>query len=146
MENASKALSMAASVLIGVLLVALLIFAYYRFVQIPKREEKNAMLEQTAEFNKKYEAYNRKNLKGNKLISLFNMIEDNNKTYKDVPEYQIDITVYGNEGFGLDYYIKNKNDATIDLREKIKSTTYNCTSVEYGSNGRIKKMSFEIVK
>lgn len=143
MENASKALSMAASVLIGVLLVSLLIFAYYRFVQIPKQEEKNAKLEQTAEFNKKYEAYNKPNLKGNKLISLLNMIEDNNKTYSDVSEYQIDITVNGNEGFGLQTYIKNKNNSDADLRARIKSKTYKCTEVEYGSNGRIKNMTFE---
>lgn len=146
MENASKALSMAASVLIGVLLVALLIFAYYRFVQIPKQEEKNAMLEQTAEFNKKYEAYNRQNLKGNKLISLLNMAEDNNKKYVDVPGYQIDITVNGNEGFGLQTYIKNKNNGEADIRAKVKSKTYKCTGVEYGgTDGRINKMTFEEV-
>lgn len=143
MENASKALSMVASVLIGVLLLALLIFAYYRFVQIPKQEEEDAKLEQTAEFNKRYDAYNKENLKGNKLISLLNMAEDNNRKYVDVPGYQIDITVNGNEGFGLQTYIKNKNNSDADLRPSIKSKTYKCTEVEYGgTDGRISKMTF----
>lgn len=136
MENASKALSMAASVLIGVLLVALLIFAYHQFVQIPKQEEKNAKLEQVAEFNKKYEAYNKTNLKGNKLISLINMANDNNKTYSDVPEYQINIDV------------KWKSEANAyedeeEYRASIKSKKFECAGVDYGSNGRIKKMTFQ---
>ena len=61
MENAAKALGMAASVLIGLLLIVLLVFGYNQLTQIPKQKEANLKAEQVAEFNKKYDAYNKKN-------------------------------------------------------------------------------------
>lgn len=143
MENASKALSIAASVLIGVLLVALLVFAYYQFVEIPRQEEANAKTEQTAEFNKKYVAYNKQNLKGNKLISLLNMAIDNNITYEEIEEYQITIEVSGkgvNGSFNTNPNSYRGNENT--MRENIKNRTYRCTGIEYHSNGRIALMTF----
>ena len=66
MENATKALEMAGSVLIGVLLLGCLLFAYTRMSELK-------------DTNQDYEAYNRKNLYGTDLFSLANKIEDYNK-------------------------------------------------------------------
>ena len=145
MENASKALSMAASILIGILLLALLIYAYYQFVQIPKQEEANTKLEQTAEFNKKYMAYAKNTLKGNKLVSLLNMAIDNNETYEGVDGYQIEIKITGNGGFTMQQYKENRNNASSNLnRENIKNNTYEFVRAEYGgTDGRISYMEFK---
>lgn len=144
MENASKALSMAASILIGLLLLALLIYAYYQFVQIPKQEETIAKTEQTAEFNQKYMAYAKNTLKGNKLVSLLNMAIDNNETYEDVDGYQIKIEITGSKNF-MQQYKENRNNASSELnRENIKNNTYEFVRAEYGgTDGRISYMEFK---
>lgn len=149
MENAAKALRIAAGVIIGVLLVALLWYMYHQFVEIPRQEEENAKEEQMVEFNKKYMAYDKQNLKGNKIISLMNMAIDNNVKYSDVQEYQIEIEIKAQGPISyidLDYY-KGKKASSTDYQafiDEIKNKFYKCTGVETkGPNGRISKMTFE---
>lgn len=151
MENASKALTMAASILIGVLLLALLLYAYNQFTVVPRQEEANAKLEQMAEQNEKYAAYNRQGLKGNKLLSLLNMAEDNNIKYADVTGYLMEVEVIFNDGQTLKIanYAENKKnkDAKNIIQQKIKSATFNCTEITYGgTDGKISYMKFEEVK
>lgn len=94
MENATKALEMAGSVLIGVLLLGCILFAYSRMSELKDIEHKSKVTEQAKDFNKDYEAYNRNNLYGSDLFSLANMIEDYNKKEADGKAYgNIDIKV-----------------------------------------------------
>ena len=64
MENATKALEMAGSVLIGVLLLGCLLFAYTRMSELKDTEHKVEVSEQAKDFNQDYETYNRNNLYG----------------------------------------------------------------------------------
>ena len=64
MENATKALEMAGSLLIGVLLLGCLLFAYTRMSELKDTEHKVEVSQQAQDFNQDYEAYNRKNLYG----------------------------------------------------------------------------------
>ncbi len=152
MENAAKALGIAASVMIGVLLLVVLVIAYNQFIQIPRKNELKTKTEQVAEFNKKYDAYNKKNMKYNKLKSLCNMVIDNNEAYADVPEYQIEVYVNFEEGTnsfsinsenGAEKYIifKNNMDSNPDYETMKKNSTYTWRNAEYnGTNGRISKI------
>ena len=138
MENAAKALRIAAGVIIGMLIVALLWYVYHQFVEIPRQEEKIAKEQEMVEFNKIYQAYNKQRIKGHKLISLMNRAISDNTEYSDVEEYQIDIIVTGK--FNLNMY---KNDRE-NYIEQIKGKTYECTSVKNeGPNGRISSMTFK---
>ena len=55
MENATKALEMAGSVLIGVLLLGCLLFAYTRMSELKDTEHKVEVSEQAKDFNQDYE-------------------------------------------------------------------------------------------
>lgn len=79
MENATKALEMAGSLLIGVLLLGCLLFAYTRMSELKDTEHKVEVSQQAQDFNQDYETYNRNNLYGSDLFSLANQIEDYNK-------------------------------------------------------------------
>lgn len=157
MENAAKALGIAASVMIGVLLAVMLVMAYNKFTEIPKRNEQNAKTEQASEYNQRFTAYNKKNMTGNKLISLCNMIVDNNIKYKDIPDLQIEISVDmqdpdGNHKGEASFKIsKEDNGATLygdayksirsNYEEKMKKWTYSWDSAEYNNrDGRISKI------
>ena len=58
MENATKALEMAGSLLIGVLLLGCLLFAYTRMSELKDTEHKVEVSEQAKDFNQDYETYN----------------------------------------------------------------------------------------
>ena len=87
MENATKALEMAGSVLIGVLLLGCILFAYSQMSELKDTEHKSEVAEQAKDFNQDYEAYNRNNLYGSDMFSLSNMIEDYNKKEADGKAY-----------------------------------------------------------
>lgn len=156
MENAAKALGIAASVMIGVLLAVMLVMAYNKFTEIPKRNEQNAKTEQASEYNQRFTAYNKKNMKGNKLISLCNMIVDNNIKYKDIPDLQIEISVnmYDSEGDqgvasfkiskednGASLYGDNYKSVKSIYEEQMKKWTYSWDSAEFNNrDGRISKI------
>lgn len=73
MENASKALLIAGGVLIAILIVSVLVVTLNIVNSNQKTREKALATEQLAEFNQKYEAYNKKALRGTDIITLKNM-------------------------------------------------------------------------
>ena len=124
MENATKALEMAASVLIGVLILAALIFAYTQIAEEKRIEEKNERASQ--------------------LLSLANEIINYN-TRKAVDGYQeITLEVIINTGV-IDgqffksgtYTANNLSDKYISLSKKIQEankSNYAGKSVSYWAN------------
>lgn len=93
MENATKALEIAGSVLLGVLILGLLVFEYRKISNLKKVEEDVKVSQQSEDFNKKFEAYNR-NLYGSELLSLANQIQDYNDRYSGEKTSQ-----YENQGY-----------------------------------------------
>lgn len=87
MENATKALEMAGSVLIGVLIIGCIVYAYSQLSAIKRDEQTSERVEQAADFNKDYDAYNRDDLYGSDMFSLANMIENYNIKESDTKYY-----------------------------------------------------------
>ncbi|MCI8383633.1 MAG: hypothetical protein HFJ33_02000 [Clostridia bacterium] len=93
MENASKALIMAGSVLIALLIVGTLVLMFNHLSSFQNVDENNAKEAQIIEFNNQYETFNRKNVRGSDLYSLLNRVVDYNRrkssegTGKDAGQY-----------------------------------------------------------
>ena len=80
MENATKALLIAGGVLIGIIILAALIYAYTSFTRVAAENEQAKATEQLAEFNKPYTSYEGKILRGAEVISVVNRaVSDNRK-------------------------------------------------------------------
>ena len=109
MENATKALEMAGSLLIGVLLLGCLLFAYTKMTELKDTEHKVEVSQQAQDFNQDYEAYNRNNLYGSEILSLANYVEDYNIRQSDLKGYK---------AISLNIYIKAISDATYFKKEK----------------------------
>ena len=77
MENASKALIMAGSVLLALVIISALVFMFNSLRGLKTEEANSDEAKKLAEFNQKIELYNR-DLYGSELISLANLIEDYN--------------------------------------------------------------------
>ena len=92
MENASKALIMAGSVLLSLLVIGALIFMFNSLSGLKTGEADSDEVLKLAEYNKKIETYNR-DLYGSELISLANLIDDYNKREPNEGYQKIDFKV-----------------------------------------------------
>ena len=125
MENASKALLIAGGVLIAILIVSVLVVTLNIVNSNQKTREKALATEQLAEFNQKYEAYNKKALRGTDIITLKNMAES--------------------EGNAVTVKVTNGTEEIDVSIEKNKTAIFACTKVEY-NNGRISALTFQKIK
>lgn len=78
MENASKALLMAGTILISLLVIGALVFVYRDITSAKRADEEALKTQQLEEFNKQFTSYER-NLTGSELLSLVNKMADYNK-------------------------------------------------------------------
>ena len=173
MENASKALLMAGSILIAVLVIGVVAYMFNSSGFLFQSSEDIERAEQIEAFNREYEAYNRKLMRGTDIISIINKVNSNNKKYEDIPEYQmsVDFTLIEELGYikkeekkdGKTIVIiekgekrisagtyKNNDSKWYEIKDNIEAFTdfkrrvFDCTKVEYDrQTGRIKKMSFK---
>ena len=87
MENASKALMMAGSVLLSVLIITALVFLYNNVIDLKRTESLSEETKKLYEYNKKIEMFNKQGLYGSEILSLSNLIEDYNRTQNELKEY-----------------------------------------------------------
>mgnify|MGYP005830362847 FL=1 len=94
MENASKALIMAGSILISVMIISLLIFGFNQISHLEQTKEDAELVDIMAEYTRRFEQFNR-TVYGSELLSLGNLAEDYDHSYKRVEAgfAPVDITV-----------------------------------------------------
>lgn len=95
MENASKALLMAAGVLMSLIIIGafMLMMSYLNGYQGEVEQSKKDA--QLTEFNVLFDTYNRQNIRGNEMISLMNRIVDYNSRKPDEgwPQFRVLIEI-----------------------------------------------------
>lgn len=119
MENASKALTIAGGILIGLLVIGALILMFNQIGDYEKAQSKNDKNSQLAEFNNDYERYlDDKGINGTDVISLINKVMDYNKKaakggVANSVNYDIkmSITVSGLTSFNRKYAYDRENDS-----------------------------------
>lgn len=79
MENATKALLMAAGILIAIVVLSLAIFMYGRVSSYYQTKQRNTSQEQIAAFNNEFTVYNRDDVSGFEMVSLINKAIDFNQ-------------------------------------------------------------------
>lgn len=151
MENASKALLIAGGILIAVLIIALLVYSFGSMSNYFSGEETKQEAEQLAAFNKQYEAYQRKLLRGTDVVSVINKVLDNNKKYQDTePNYIMTVTLEIKETVGnltqgntysIDDYVKMRQDE--ENFTEFKRKIFDCKEIQYHpTTGRVRHIVF----
>lgn len=90
MENASKALLMAGGVLLAMLVIGILLFAWNQYSEYYSKQEDLSEIEDVTEFNLQFTNYDRKDVLGYELISLSNRVADYNFRYSNDAEAKND--------------------------------------------------------
>lgn len=80
MENAAEALKLAGELLIGLLLISLFIFVFNRISSIEETKSQQELIQQTTDFNKKFNAFEKNSMYGTDLISVLGLAYANNKS------------------------------------------------------------------
>ncbi len=109
MENASKALIIAGSVFLSILIITALVFTFNQIGNLKKTEVSAEEEKILAQYNKKIERFNKSGLYGSEILSLANYIEDYNIRQSDLKGYK---------AISLNIYIKAISDATYFKKEK----------------------------
>lgn len=79
MENASKALIIAGSVLVALIIIGALVLMFSNLTAYQQTNTQTTREAQITEFNNQYEAYDRDNVRGSELYSLLNKVIDYNR-------------------------------------------------------------------
>ena len=87
MENASKALIMAGSVLIALMVIAMLVFMFNQLSEARQEIEQADAIEEYSKYAQQFEQYNT-TIYGSELLSLANLRDNYNLTQHDVLGYQ----------------------------------------------------------
>lgn len=162
MENASKALIMAAGVLVGILLISLALYLFISFGSTSASAHRDNEIKQLAQFNDKFSSYqDMENLTIYDVITVAGMAKQNNDNYLSeynnpndeyfVNNYKIEVILDGKEDFQNKAF--DQNDSL--YKDKLIKTQlnavdgenglskYKCSVLEYHSNGRIYKIEFK---
>ena len=107
MENASKALIMAAGVLIGIMLLATYAFVIRGISIWPQAQEEMISSDQVAAFNEEFEVYKKSRMYGVDVLSCLNKAYNNNEKY-DTSQEKFDTSgkkVVGKNAYNSKYVI-----------------------------------------
>lgn len=152
MENAVKALYIAAGVLLGVMILSLAVVLYSNLQSYIENTNNQIEFNELTRFNTNYSKYIGQDVTIQDIVTIASMAYENNMSYNTNPEewtisdnslyIQIDL-----DGSRIDNSIENDNGGMLELLERNSNstTTYRCTenNVEYSTNtGRIIHMNF----
>ena len=142
MENATKALTIVASVLIAVVILGALLLTFNSLSSYQSTNTKNIRDAQVLEFNNQYEIFNRKEVRGSDLYSLLNKVVDYNRRKSDDTKDENDegkSILY--KSMTVSYDLKNKkNDFAYDNIPRIftqNDMTVNLTTSKINQFTRI---------
>lgn len=146
MENAAKALLIAAGILFALIILSLVVYMSTATTRMAEAQDEKVAAEQLAEFNRSYEAYNKRRMYGTDIITVVNkainyndkltesetnkainieieLMEDFTATKKTIKEYANgDVEQIGDVGEIGEYSLNTKNGS---LTLKIEKNTSN---------------------
>ena len=116
MENASKALIMAAGILFAVLILSLLAMFGGQLSGYYAEQHNSKIIEQDAKFNAQFENYNGQTIRGNEIISIMNKVVNYNTSIADMEKYDkviLSIDLKGYQNRANDNFKYSDSDTSI---------------------------------
>lgn len=115
MENAAKALEIAAGVLLAVIILSLIAYFFSTISEWPTQEDSMESAEQLAKFNLEYEVYEKSAMYGVDVISCLNKAKSNNEKYVEGSSF-LSGNRYGDE-FTINVFVNIKEplEETIEV-------------------------------
>lgn len=144
MENATKALLMAAGVLIGILILSLAVYLFVDFGGTAAQIQDQTAQQQLVEYNTQFTKYS-DDVTIYDIVSLIHLVQANNKQYEGQEEYQITVETKNptlSEKSTEEQLLGAIKTQVSSVTSSNPLTTYRATEVTYHSGGRVAKMVF----
>lgn len=142
MENASKALLMAAEVLIAMMIVSLGVYVFYTYSQTSREIHDKKAEQQLVEFNAKYTKYvDQTTLTIYDVRTIANYAKKDNENLVDSEKIEV---IFGGSNVvnrteaDWDTQIQSQVGAISNINTELLK--YKCLEPEYTENGRVKKV------
>ena len=103
MENASKALIMAGSVLIALMIIGALVLMFSNLSSYQETDVRDERSAQVVEFNNRFVTYNRKDVRGSELYSLLNSAINYNRTQSTAGIRDSSDTTWADQGQDVEF-------------------------------------------
>ena len=133
MENASKALLMATSILIGVLLLSFMAYMFFFMSNYSETVQENLYAKEIYEFNTQFQIYDgRSDLTIQDVKSIVNLVNNYNSKFDDEEN---SIQAIKMNILGENSKVAIENEIT-DILKKYQANTYKC-DIEYDSDGKV---------
>lgn len=130
MENASKALIISAEILLGVLLLTLMVYAFHAMGSFSDTVDKNIETKTIAEFNTKFERFQNKNLTAQDVVTIINLAKQHNEKMETEA-----VTILLNGGkLPLNKYTEEKSNEFIQnnsFNSNNEIQYFTCTGMNY---------------
>ena len=120
MENASKALLMAGSVLLAMLIITALVLMYNSIIGLRQEEASSDEIQKLADYNRQIETFNEDEIYGPELLSLSNLIEDYNARQAGLKGYTaitFEVDIKDESYTATNVYIKKNNYSGSELKK-----------------------------
>jgi len=124
MENASKALFIAISVLIAIMIISLILFGWRIIGSVESTRDDVAVVKNKADFNAEFEVYRKNLMYGTDVLSCLNKAQDNNQRYVYNNYYgSTDKEKSAREEYFMDVVVTIKDKALYDTIEAYYKTS-----------------------
>lgn len=162
MENASKALLMAAGVLLGIMVLSLAVYLFTSFSQLYADVDKQNANQKLTQFNTQYTVYlHREDLTIYDVLTIVSYAKENNQNYinetgqvnSGEEENIVIITlkregavqnVQGKDNTYFDEIVKDdQSHLQLDGTGNWTLPLYTCTSITYNETGRVKNVELK---
>lgn len=153
MENAAKALIMAAGILIGVIVLGIFAYEFLVISDTGEQYGKEIRQREVSQFNSQFEPYayyygeRPKQLKAQDVVTLLYLVRDwNQNNESDQIEVSLSNSIRNNYGtednFKYELFLSQKSIILKD-DEHTSYAVFECSIDEYDKNGRISKMTIK---
>lgn len=142
MENATKALLIAGGILIAMMILSLLIYVFGSASDFAESQDKKALAQEVKEFNKGYEAYNKKKMYGTDIITVVNKAINNNRKVAQNTEdpYYVNVIIettkefktYGSKTLPNGDSVDMEKSDFADLGKEIKNSSLSIGTTSLG--------------
>ena len=110
MENSVKALLIAASMILVIMILTLVMVAYNDTSGFFQREHENTVVEQLERFNNQFDNYNDTTIRGNEMLSMINKLIDYNVLQAENDGYdEIELVINGIDSDNVKNQFKSNN-------------------------------------
>lgn len=126
MENASKALLLTGSILVGIILLSLFMFVFSRMSEFQKSRASDITQEQILAHNEDYLSYQKGAMHGTDVITVLNKAIDNNERHRNDKSYEVNIEFTLKEdikAYIITYTLDNRTKKYSKKTEYIKANT-----------------------